>query len=148
MNRVHFFALAAVLTVGALVGAAAPSLAGQAQIATMGQLQAAFVNASTELTSFSAEKNALKASQVTFYDAGPLKQSNKSVFKAMLHQHRADIKVLRKALRSTNVLGADTGTPGNPPVSMEVYLQSNGLSISRFIAVHVTAAGAVQLYYV
>lgn len=148
MNRVHFFALVAVLTVGSIVGAAAPSFAGQTQIATMGQLQAAYANASTELTNYSAAKNALQASQITFYDAGPLKQANKAAFKAMLHQHRADIKALRAALASTNVLGADTGTPGDPPVTMAVYLQANGLTVKRFIAVHVTAAGAVQLYYV
>lgn len=148
MKRMHFFALAAVLTAGTIVGAAAPSFAGQTQIATLGQLQASYANASTELANYRAAKNALKASRITFYDAGPLSQSNKAAFKALLHEHKSDIAELRDALSATNVLGGQTGTPGNPPVSMEVYLQSNGLSVSRFIAVHVTAGGAVQLYYV
>lgn len=148
MTRMHLFALAAALTAGTIVGTAAPSLAGQTQIATLGQLQASYAHASTELANYGAAKNDLKASRITFYDAGPLSQSNKAAFKALLREHKADIASLRAALDSSNVLGAQTGTPGNPPVSMEIYLQANGLSVSRFIAVHVTAAGAVQLYYV
>lgn len=148
MSRMHLFALAAALTAGTIVGTAAPSFAGQTQVATLGQLQASYAHASTELANYQAAKNGLKASRITFYDAGPLSQSNRAAFKALLREHKADIASLRAALNSSNVLGGQTGTPGNPPVSMEVYLQSNGLSVSRFIAVHVTAGGAVQLYYV
>ena len=148
MTRLHLFALAAALTAGTVVGTAAPSSAGQMQIATMGQLQSAYHNASTELANYRGAKNGLKASRITLYDAGPASQANKVAFKALLHENKAYVATLRDLLNSTNVLGADTGVPGNPPASMETFLQSNGLSVNRCIAVHVTAGGAVQLYYV
>lgn len=148
MTRLHLFAVAAVLTVGTIVGTAAPSLAGQTQIATMEQLQTAYSNASTELTSYRGAKNGLKASRITLYDAGPASQPNKAAFKALLHENAPYVATLRDLLNSSNVLGADTGVPGNPPVSMETFLKSNGLSVERCIAVHVTAGGAVHLYYV
>lgn len=148
MTRLHLFALAAALTAGTIVGTAAPSLAGQTQVATMGQLQAAYSNASTELTSYRGAKNGLKASRITLYDAGPASQANKAAFEALLHQNASYVATLRILLNASNVLGADTDVPGNPPVSMETFLRSNGLSVARCIAVHVTAGGAVHLYYV
>ena len=148
MTRIHLFALSAALTAGAILGAATPSQAGQTHIATMGQLQSAYRNASTELANYRGAKNDLKASRITLYDAGPASQAKKAAFNALLHENATYVTTLRDLLNSSNVLGADTGVPGNPPVSMETFLQSNGLSVSRCIAVHVTAGGDVQLYYV
>jgi hypothetical protein len=147
MQRTHSLALALSLAIGVSLAAPLPTLAGQTQVASLGQLQSALTNAPTELASFNVLKNGLHAKRITFFDAGPLEQSNATALDQLLADHTTDVTTVRAALRDSDVLGGDPSIPGNPPTSMERYLKDNGLSVDRFVAVHVTTDGNVDLFY-
>lgn len=147
MHRPNSLAPALLLAIGVALAAPFPALAGQTQVASFGELQSALANAPTELASFSVLKNGLHAQRITFLDAGPLAQSNAAALDQLLANHHTDVTTVRAALRDSDVVGGEPAIPGNPPTSMERYLKDNGLSIDRFIAVHVTTDGNVDLFY-
>lgn len=147
MHRTNSLALALLLAIGATLAATLPTLAGQTQVASFGELQSALANAPTELASFNVLKNGLQAERITFVDAGPLAQSNATALDQLLADHTTDVTTVRAALGESDVLGGDPSIPGNPPTSMERYLKDNGLGIDRFVAVRVTTDGNVDLFY-